>query len=396
VRRRPRLLRALLRPLRPVSGLGWGVLVVGLTATAAGWWWGWVELAVVGAGLLGAIALAVVFTVGVSSYRMVLDVSDHRVTVGQRVAGRIEVRSTARGRLLPARIELPVGRTVADFPLPSLAPGAVHEDLFTIPTTRRSVVRVGPVRSVRGDPWGLVARRIAWTDAVEVFVHPGVVPLTGSTAGVLRDLEGQATRVVAEAELSFHALRDYVPGDDRRHIHWRTTARTGTLMVRQFEDTRRTHTAVALATSPLDYADDDEFELAVAAAASLGVQALRDERDLTFLAGGGRLRVDSPGTLLDDLARLGRRADGRRGPALVPWVIGSAPEASVVMLVTGSLPTSGELRLAASRIPAGVPTLALTCLPGVRSEVAVHGSLALGRLGDLRDLPRLLRRVVAG
>ncbi|HMO11440.1 MAG TPA: DUF58 domain-containing protein, partial [Actinotalea sp.] len=100
---------------------------------------------------------------------------------------------------------------LADFPLPSLRPGQSHEDLFAIPTTRRQVITVGPVRSVRGDPWGLIARRVDWTEPVEVFVHPRVVPLAGAAAGVLRDLEGQATRVISDTDLSFHALREYVP-----------------------------------------------------------------------------------------------------------------------------------------------------------------------------------------
>ena len=128
---------------------------------------------------------------------------------------------------------------------------------------------------------------------------------------MLRDLEGQATRVVSNSDLSFHALRDYQPGDDRRHIHWKTTAKTGTLMVRQFEDTRRTHTAVALATEPDDYATEEEFELAVAAAASIGVQALRDERGLTFLAGPGCARR-TPGGCSTTWHGCGpRRATGR-------------------------------------------------------------------------------------
>ncbi len=387
-------LRAVHRLLAPVSRLGWVLLALGAPLAVAGWWLGWVELSVVGVGLLGAVLLAVVFTVGRSTYRVDLDVPVRRVVAGERVSGRVTVTSTARGRLLPARIELPVGAGLTDFPLPSLRAGQSHDDLFAIPTARRSVIRVGPVRSVRGDPWGLVARRVAWTDVLEVFVHPRVVPLAGAAAGVLRDLEGQATRVISDADMSFHALRDYVPGDDRRHIHWRTTARTGTLMVRQFEDTRRTHTAVALATSPGDFADADEAELAIAAAASLGVQALRDERDLTFLAGHGRLRSENPGRLLDDVARLTLDPTGRSGEALVPWVVGAAPDASVVVLVTGSVPERAALRAAAGRIPPGVPTLVLSCEVGARTDVVVQGSLATARLGDLAELPRLLRRVV--
>ena len=73
-------------------------------------------------------------------------------------------------------------------------------------------------------------------------MHPLLVSLAGASSGLLRDLEGQATRDLSDSDLSFHALRDYVAGDDRRYIHWRTTARRGSLMVKQFEDTRRTTT----------------------------------------------------------------------------------------------------------------------------------------------------------
>jgi len=211
---------------------------------------------------------------------------------------------------------------------------------------------------------------------------------------VLRDLAGQSTRVVSDADMSFHALRDYEPGDDRRHIHWKTTARTGTLMVRQFEDTRRTHTAVALATHPDEYASLDELELAVAVAASLGVQTLRDERDLTFLAGAGKLHTRNPGRLLDDVAGLEASSSDRTGVGLVPWVQQLAPDASVAMLVTGSVADRAALRVAAERLPVGMRTVLLTCEAGVSSEVGMRGALSLVRVGALTDLPRLLRQVV--
>jgi hypothetical protein len=162
-------------------------------------------------------------------------------------------------------------------------------------------------------------------------------------------------------------------------------------MVRQFEDTRRTHTAVALATHPADYLNDAEFELAVAAAASIGVQALHDERDLTFLA-GTRLRTGGPGGLLDDVARVTKR--GRSGTELVPWVASLAPDASVIVLVTGSVPDRAALRAAAGRLPAGVPVLVLTCRAGARTEVATLGALAVARLGELAELPKVMHRVV--
>ena len=61
------------------------------------------------------------------------------------------------------------------------------------------------------------------------------------------------TQDLSSSDVSFHALREYVPGDDRRAIHWRTTARTGRFMVRVFEETRRSHLFMLLSVSPDDY-----------------------------------------------------------------------------------------------------------------------------------------------
>ncbi|GEA89269.1 DUF58 domain-containing protein [Cellulomonas cellasea] len=378
-----------------VSGAGWAAAVAAVVGLVLGRVLGWVEAAVGGAALAGLVVVALLMTVGRERYAVDLDLADRRVRVGERAVGRLAVRNVARRRSLPARIELPVGAGAADLALPSLGPGAEHDDIFAIPTSRRAVVVVGPVRSVRGDPLGLARRRVRWTEPVELYVHPELVSLAGASAGLLRDLEGQSTRDLSDSDLSFHALRDYVAGDDRRYIHWRTTARRGALMVKQFEDTRRTQTALALSTDPRDYADDDEFELAVSTVASLGVQTLREERDLAVLAGGGRLRVETPPLLLDDCAGVQLTIGGTGMSALGRRVARDAPEASVAVLVTGSVPSAGDLRAGARHVPVGTRTVVMRCTAGEEVQVRTQGSLSLATLGTLDDLPRVLRRVVS-
>ncbi|SDD43265.1 Uncharacterized conserved protein, DUF58 family, contains vWF domain [Sanguibacter gelidistatuariae] len=377
-----------------LSGLGWSVLLAGVVALVAGRRYGWAELVVAGCVLVITFLVAVAMTVGRSSYAVDVDLADHFVTVGERAMGRIEVRNAGRRRLLPAHIELPVGVGAASFALPSMAPGAVHEEIYAIPTAQRAVVIVGPVRSVRADPLGVARREMRWTDPVELYVHPAIVTLAGTRAGLLRDLEGQATRTISDNDMSFHALREYIPGDDRRNIHWRTSARTGTLMVRQFEDTRRTHTALALSSERPDYASDEEFELAVSTFASLGVQLIRDGLDLTALTSTSDLRIRSPRVLLDDCSAIvgaPRAADARD---LAQTVARAVPGASMALLVTGSVASPTTLRTSAAAIPTGVRTVFVQCDPGAEVGLRTQGSLSVATLGELTDLPRLLRRLV--
>jgi uncharacterized protein (DUF58 family) len=368
-----------------------------LAATVVAWWagvhYGWAELTTLAALL--AIVLLAAFTsaVGRSRYAVTLDLAQRRVVVGERAVGRVEVRNVSSRALLPAEIELPVGGGLAAFPLPRLAPGGTHDDIFVIPTQRRCVLVVGPVRSVRGDALGLVRREVRWTEPVDLFVHPRTVPLSGAAAGFMKDLEGRPTREISASDVSFHALREYVVGDDRRHVHWKSTARTGQLMVRQFEETRRSHLAVALSSNPVDYLDPEEFELAVSVAASLGVQALRSERDVTVMLQSGALRGGSPGRLLDDLTRAtldpGRDDIVNLAKAVGSGVLG----ASVVVLLFGAAVTPAQMRRATIRLPLEVRVIAVQCIVGAALQRRTIADLTVLTVGDLGDLPQAMRSV---
>jgi uncharacterized protein (DUF58 family) len=377
-----------------VSPLGWSVALAAVAGLLVGRLLGWTEAAAFGAAAGGVFVVSVAMTFGRARYAVTLELAERRVTVGERAVGRLVVANAAHLRALPSRLELPVGRSVADLAVPSLAPGVRHDDLFAVPTDRRSVVVVGPVRSWRGDPLGIARRTVRWTDPLDLYVHPRVVVLGAAGAGLLRDLEGQTARELSDTDLSFHALRDYVAGDDRRYIHWRTSARRGTLMVKQFEDTRRTLTAIALADAPADFAGDDDLELAVSVAASLGVQAIRDQREVTVVAGPGRMRVASPQALLDDCSAFATGTAGAGVHLLGRRVAREAPNASLAVLVTGAVPDEADLRLGAQHVPSGARTLVVRCAPGEPVAARTKGLLTLATLGALEDLPRLLRRAV--
>ncbi|MDR2348523.1 MAG: hypothetical protein LBD90_07935, partial [Bifidobacteriaceae bacterium] len=183
-------LKAAFRLVRPRAA---GCLAGAAAALAASALWHWEELAALAVGLVSLVAVAALFVIGRTGYFVLLDLARLRVTAGQAALGALEIRNPTGRALLPSNIYLPVGPATAAFRVPRLGPGQVHEESFQIPTTRRSVIPLGPVSSWRGDPFDLVRREITWTEAFELFVHPVTVGLDGSSAGFLRDLEGRPT-----------------------------------------------------------------------------------------------------------------------------------------------------------------------------------------------------------
>jgi uncharacterized protein (DUF58 family) len=381
--------------LSVISVLGWGVLGASILLWATGQLWGWQEAKSAALAAFLLFVFAVAFIVGRSSYGVTLDLARTRVAVGDQAVGSITVSNTSTRPLLPADLELPVGAATAIFHLPRMKPGQLHEDLFTIPTSRRAVVVVGPVRSVRADPLHLLRRRVLWTEPEDLFIHPRTVALAGSAAGFIRDLEGMPTTELSSADVSFHALRDYVPGDDRRHIHWKTTARTNKLMVRQFEETRRAHLAVSLSINTDEYSSEQEFELAISVAASIGRQAIREQRELDVLTQKGPLRCETGRTLLDDMTRIKGAPMRRTAVDVARTLSETVPNASVVFLVAGSNVTATQLRSAAASVPPGVRTLALRVQEGAAPSRANIADLTVLTLGELDDLALVLRKAAA-
>lgn len=380
------------RPLRIVTGLGWALLIVGAVSAIVGVSLGWSELIAVAAGCAVVLLAAVPFVLGRSSFAARTELASPRVMVGDRAVGRVVVRNEGRRPSPPVRIELPVGQARAGFQLPRLGVGEESDELFVIPTHRRAVLTLGPITSVRSDPLSVLERSVPWSEPTELYVHPRTVSLTSETTGFLRDLEGLPTRDLADDDMSFHALREYAPGDDLRSVHWRTTARTQRLMIRQFEQTRRSHLVVALSTRAEHYADAEEFELAVSAAASVGLAALRSDKALTVVTSTDRFTAPTATRLLDRSSAIeltpGAAGLGEIGRAIAA----EAPGASVVVVVTGSLTALPEVRGLSARVPVAART---SCIRAAVAEAV--GRRAVGEIATV-SIPSLdlLRKAVRG
>jgi uncharacterized protein (DUF58 family) len=379
--------------VEPISTLGWGVLAVGLVSLAVALWLGWAELLAVAVVLGGCLLIAVASVLGRPSYLVKVSLASLRVVVGERAAGELVVRNVATRTAKPSLIELPVGARAAFIPIPRLDPEAEHDQLFTIPTQRRAILQLGPARSIQQDPLQLLRRQIRWTEPEEIYVHPRTVRLENASTGFVRDLEGLPTRDLSNDDVSFHALREYQPGDDLRYVHWRSTARVGKLMIRQFEETRRSQLVVILSTKLEDYRDEDEFELGISIAASLARSAQREGKAVAVYTSDRQLTTLTPDRLLDGFSGVEPSHARQTYPERVRGVAADNPGASVVALVTGSVPSPREVHLASLRVP-----LMARCY-GARAAMAEDlGRKALGTLSiitvpQLENLPLGFRAV---
>lgn len=389
-----RLVAAVWSYLSGVTPLGWGGFIVAVLAGLAWLRHQWAEAQVVAVTLAVLCLAGLVWSIGRTDYRVSVKLASIRVSVGDRALGEVTVANAANRPLKASVIEMPVGSALAAFRVPRLGPAEVHEEAFTIPTHRRGVIVVGPVTSVRGDALGFVRRVQKWSEPVDLFVHPRTIGLDSATVGFIRDVEGATTQELSSSDVSFHALRDYIPGDDRRNVHWKTTARTGRLMVRQFEETRRAHLLILLDLRSSSWDSDEAFETGVSTAASLALAAMRDHRELSVLTQRHLFSTPSPMRVLDQFSAVEPDPGCPPLADLAREASEKVPGASVAVLITGSGTPVGELHRTQSRLPVNVMALALRCVAGEEPRRRQVGGLSVISIGELEQLPLALRRAL--
>jgi uncharacterized protein (DUF58 family) len=159
---------------------------------------------------------------------------------------------------------------------------------YRVPTERRGVLTIGPLYALRHDVLGLARTVDVVAGVDEILVAPRAfeLPMPELGDGILgRHLMVQSMRL---GPGEFHSLREYVPGDEPRTIHWRASARADDLKVRQYsaEGLRRC-TVVLDQRVPSGPSHDEAFERAVVAAASLVHSADREGLQTRFATTAG-------------------------------------------------------------------------------------------------------------
>lgn len=375
-----------------VTGWGWTALAGCVVSTVGALIVQWRELAVSAAMLAVLLIIAIIWVARPSDVHVELSVSSERVPVGG--AAQLLLVVTRRARTpAPKAVDVLIDDERIRIPLPPLGVGARIERRIELDTASRGVRRIGPVQSLRADPFDLVRRERVLSGLTRLVVHPRLTHLPIIASGLVRDLEGAASTELTADDVAFHALREYQPGDDRRLIHWHSSARTGSLLVRQFEPSRRSDVLVAMSTSVLEGSDDD-FELAAEVAASIGVDALMERRALRMLVSprtGQRTRdldVRTRPRLLDALAAIRRRDElGILDIVRAPGALG---DATIAWLVVGGLTSTHTIRRVLSACPPTVTPIVVRCIDGARPEFVQLGGRTIVTVGVLEDLPAAL------
>ncbi len=261
---------------------GLGVLLAAAALIGGGLGFGFVEFVVVG------IALALVVAVAVLLARRPARIEVNRRLVTRRVPRTApirvsyDLRNSSRFASFPFTVSDSCDGAEIGINAPSIPRSGAVQLVAHIPTRRRGEFPVGPCRLERSDPFGLARGTVELDGEPMVLVHPRVYPMAGAS-GTMHVVESESVvrRSLADPMSGFVALREYVPGDDPRLIHWPTTARTGTLMVREHVELRRPKFTIVIDTS-VGAATPDDFEELVDAAASLAAHVVRSGMEVVI------------------------------------------------------------------------------------------------------------------
>ena len=361
---------------------------LGAIALAASWAFGSTPAMVVGVGLL----LAGLFSRAWSRRaRGALDL-ERRLLPGERLEGgdvRLVVRARRNRQLIGGAVALRqrLGPTERDLRMR----GAQAEIVFSgLP---RGAHVLGPLEVTLTDPLGLERVQESLDDGLVVLIRPRV-PTLRSVFSSQGARESGAARSAFRRPSGFeiHAIRDYAPGEPLRAVHWPSTARRGSLMVKELDDAPRDELVIVLdqdADGTAGSADNSSFDAAVRAVGALAIAHALWGRRVVIVGSSpsfNPVRVSSGGhdwdVALDALA------------AVMPLV--GAGVTRTLRAAAGPLAHAREIIVVTGR-----PELAVEPLIELRSRgratalVAVAAETFVGRARD-RAQPALLRAASQG
>jgi uncharacterized protein (DUF58 family) len=370
-------MRALLLTL---TTRGRSFMAAGLAAILCGLFIPEPDLIRIGA-LLVAVPLLSALGAGRARYRLscARRVIPARVPVGQPAEMTVRLTNVSRLRtgLLLAEDSLPYALgSKPRFVLDGIGGGGSREFRYQVRSDARGKYVIGPLRVRVADSFGLVEINRAFATTSTLTVTPKIIPLdrpplSGNWLG-----GDDGRRSIAATGDDDVAPRAYQTGDGLRRVHWRSTARYGELMVRREEQHWRNTASLFLDTRRVAYATTAAFELAVTAAASVGIHLAGEGFDAQLVTDAGLIPRQGPfqDALLDSLAvvRASRETGMHAGISALQAGGGQ------IIAVLGYLTLEQARELAATR-RGSAPAMALVLDPSSGSSAREGGGASRSR-----------------
>ena len=175
----------------------------------------------------------------------------------------------------------------------------------TVECRRRGLHTLGSLTVAAGDPFGLLSNQSSLGTPKSIIVYPKVVGLPyfrSSYTGLLDFGYETSSRRTSQISPSASSVREMVSGDSQEHIHWRSTAHTGKLMVKVFDsehssdDTKDAWIVLDMQqAAQAGQGEESTEEYGVTVAASLAKKYLDDGMKVGLCASGEQSYTLTPG-----------------------------------------------------------------------------------------------------
>lgn len=248
---------------------GWSALGVAGALLVLWLGFGETDLMATAVFLLAAVTVGMITVArrspGIALLRRVAPAEAHE---GDTVSIELEITSTNRLRNFIVS-DAVHGLGVARFAAATLGPPAVAR--YEVHCRARGIYTVGPAEITLTDPFGLSERRLQAGATDRLVVYPRIEPLTGipEVRGLDPAVLSARPTFAPHGGEDFYTLREYQVGDDLRRVHWPSSAKRDTLVIKQLEVPWQARALVLLDVRAERYPVLEDFEHAVRGAASV-------------------------------------------------------------------------------------------------------------------------------
>ncbi len=321
-----------------MTGRAIGLFVAIPVLIATSWLLGYPVVGVIAISFAIVLAIAAITVARPPTSVIERSVDPLKVTRGQPATVVLAHRNRSALPSAPIEAADAIGHLSIDVTIPVTRPRGTSEASYRFVTSRRGYLPIGPATITRRDPWGIFRRYREVGGQAEISVYPRVVALPAPDLVTRLSRDAGAADVAAGSD-RFHTLREYVVGDELRKVHWPSSAKTGTLVVKQMVDSPQPRLLLFCDCDAGSYADPADFESAIDATSSLANAIVATGVPVTVVIGQTHTTTEVGRT--EDISRLLENmltVQSEPKPAAAQWLrsVAIRSRATALVVVTGS------------------------------------------------------------